>query len=113
MSQGVVTLNWIDAGALTSFPVGEIIALELNGHSIIVIHWSDRYFCYTDACSHQPVKLSDFGLLAPEGILMCQAHGACFDVTKSGRALCFPAQRDLEAWETRVVGSNLQVLLKL
>lgn len=108
-----MTSNWVDAGALTKFPAGDIVAIELGGRSLIVIHWSDRYLCYTDACSHQPVKLSEFGLLAPEGILMCQAHGACFDVAKEGVALCFPARENLEPWKTRVHGSNLQVLLDL
>ena len=107
----IPSTSWVDAGPLSQFPAGEIVAVELGGRSLIVIHWSERYLCYTDACSHQPVKLSEFGLLAPEGILMCQAHGACFDVAKGGVPLCFPAREGLEGWETRTIGSNLQILL--
>lgn len=104
--------RWLNAGPLSQFPAGKIVALELGGQSLIVIHWSNRYLCYTDACSHQPVKLSEFGLLAPEGILMCQAHGACFDVARGGAPLCFPARDGLRPWETRLMGDNLEISLK-
>lgn len=102
---------WISAGPLTSFPEGQITGLELSGRSLIVIHWGEAYFCFDDACSHQPVKLSEFGVLGQGGVLMCQAHGACFDTTKGGIPLCFPARDGLVARKTRVAGSSLEILL--
>ncbi len=56
---------------------------------VIVIRRLGKLHCFRDLCSHQPVKLSDFGELQ-NGRLICHAHAGLFDIENDGRVLSGP-----------------------
>ncbi len=105
--------EWRLLGPLSNFPRGVIVPCQLGTRSLIVVHLGDSFYCFNDECAHQPVKLSEFGELGSSGVLLCHAHGACFDLRNGGLPLCFPAEESLVSWKTRVNGINLEILLDI
>lgn len=67
---------------------------ELNEIPILVVHQNDVQ-CFLDQCSHQDIKLSEFGAFQ-DGEIICYAHGARF-CPKTGKGLCHPASQPLKS----------------
>ena len=67
----------------------------------IVIDNGNSYSCYKDLCSHQDVKLSDFGELVG-GEIVCHAHNGKFN-SVDGRATCLPATKGLNKIDIVVI----------
>lgn len=78
-----------------------LLFCEVGGIPIIICLLSDGSIaCYKDKCSHQDVRLSDFGR-RHEDRLLCLAHGAIFELS-TGAAIRGPACEGLESFETSV-----------
>ena len=87
--------DWQDLGAIANFPPDRITPVRVAGEDLVVVRRGDELACFRDRCSHQDVRLSEFGeILASK--LVCHAHGAEFDCL-SGRHLSMPATAPLEA----------------
>ena len=71
----------------------------------IVISYDGEYSCYKDLCSHQDVKLSDFGELIA-GEIVCHAHDGRFNA-KDGSPTCLPARQALEKIDILVIDGNI------
>ena len=67
-----------------------------------------EYHATDNICTHEYAQLSDGWL--EDGCIECPLHAARFDV-RTGKALCAPAEQDLDVFETRVEGDDL--LLKM
>lgn len=76
-------------GLAAEFPEGTIVGKTVAGTEVILIRRLGQLQCYLDRCSHQPVKLSEFGEVSG-GRLVCHAHGGTFDLDGKGRVLCDP-----------------------
>src|SRR6201993_34299 len=62
---------------------GEMMGLEVNGESVLLVNVDNRIYAYADICPHQKSRLSE-GTLANK-ILRCGTHHWEFDVcTGSG-----------------------------
>ncbi len=85
---------------------GEIKGLEIQSIPILVVI-QDGVRCYYDRCSHQDVKLSDFGAIIDNGIV-CYAHGARF-CPLTGKELCEPAKDPLLSIPSKVEAGFLWV----
>lgn len=99
---------WIDVGAVADFSENELRPFSFGGRDVVVVKTSEGFFCFKDECSHQPVRLSDFGEVSGRNLL-CHAHGACFDLSSAGRPLCFPAVNALECFRVRVIESRVLI----
>ena len=73
--------------------------------NFIIVKNSDGYSCYKDLCSHQDVKLSDFGELVA-GEIVCHAHNGKFD-SSTGAATCLPARQALDKIDIVVKDGNI------
>lgn len=95
-------------------PVGDVtvdvpVACSIGQHEIAVYLVDGTYYATSNICTHASALLSD-GLM--EGCeVECPLHNARFDV-RTGEALTSPAEVDLETFRTRVVGSNVEVLIQ-
>lgn len=84
----------------------EVKKYELNCFdNYIILDNNGTYSCYKDLCSHQDVKLSDFGELIA-GEIVCHAHNGKFDA-KDGSATCLPARQALEKIDIVVLDGNI------
>ncbi len=85
--------HWVPVITLQSMPENEIIPFSWQGNDWILIRQGHEVSAFVDVCSHQDVKLSEFGEIQ-EGLLICHAHGAVFSC-QTGQPLCFPASSSL------------------
>jgi 3-phenylpropionate/trans-cinnamate dioxygenase ferredoxin subunit len=101
--------DWIVVGALHDMPENVIIPFSFANDEYILIRRGDEVTAFVDLCSHQEIKLSEFGEIQ-QGVLICHAHGAAFDC-HNGKELCFPATSPLQKILTRVNAGQVELHL--
>ncbi len=92
--------EWVRVTALEKLNDRQIVSFEIQDKPIILVRVDDKVMCYGDFCTHQDVRLSEFGEIEKDE-LVCWAHGAHFDAC-SGKALCFPATEALHAYPVKI-----------
>ena len=99
--------GWTRVASVSDVAEGQMHAVRLGEREIALYHLPDGTFHATDnICSHEYAQLTDGWL--ENGCVECPLHAARFDV-KSGKALCAPAEKDLDVFEIKVDGGDLLV----
>ena len=99
--------GWTRVANVSDVAEGQMHAVRVGEREIALYHLPDGTFHATDnICSHEYAQLTDGWL--ENGCVECPLHAARFDV-KTGRALCAPAEKDLDVFEIKVDGSDLLV----
>ncbi len=80
-------------------PEGEAVALEVDGHSVVLCRVEGEICALSAICTHEDRSLA--GGEVEDGVVTCPWHGARFDV-RTGRVLALPALRPLETFPVRV-----------
>jgi 3-phenylpropionate/trans-cinnamate dioxygenase ferredoxin component len=81
--------------------------VRVGEREIALYHLPGGSFHATDnICSHEYAQLSDGWL--ENDCIECPLHAARFDV-RTGKALCAPAETDLQVFELKVEGGDLLV----
>ena len=84
---------------------GEMMGLEVNGESVLLVNVDDRIYAYSDVCPHQMSRLSE-GTLTDK-ILRCARHHWEFDVC-SGSGIN-PRSACLKLFAIRIDGEDILV----
>jgi len=100
--------GWVRAAPRSDLTEGEVLGVEVAGHSIALYAVDDGVFATDNICTHAYACLSD-GWLDGE-VIECPLHAARFDV-RTGRVLDPPATEDLKTYPARVVGDEIQIRL--
>ena len=100
--------GWVRAAARADLPQGEVLAVEIAGHSIALYDVDGAVFATDNICTHAYARLSD-GWLDGE-LIECPLHAARFDV-RTGKVLDPPATVDLKTYPVRVVDGQIEVEL--
>jgi nitrite reductase/ring-hydroxylating ferredoxin subunit len=99
--------GWVRVAAAADVAEGSVHAVRVGEREIAVYHLPGGEYRATDnICTHEYAQLSDGWL--EDGCIECPLHAARFDV-RSGKALCAPAEQDLDVFEARVEGADLLV----
>jgi naphthalene 1,2-dioxygenase ferredoxin component len=100
--------GWVRAAARSDLAEGEVLGIEVAGHSIALYDVDGRIFATDNICTHAYARLSDGWL--DGGLIECPLHAARFDV-QTGKVLDPPATEDLKTYPVRVVDDVIQVKL--
>jgi nitrite reductase/ring-hydroxylating ferredoxin subunit len=100
--------GWVRAAGRGDVKAGEIIGVEIGGHSIAIYDSEGALFATDNVCTHAYACLSD-GWLDGETI-ECPLHAARFDI-RTGKVLDPPATEGLKTYPIRVVGDAIEVKL--
>jgi naphthalene 1,2-dioxygenase system ferredoxin subunit len=100
--------GWVRAAARSDLAEGEVIGVEVAGHSIALYDADGNLFATDNICTHAYACLSD-GWLDGE-VIECPLHAARFDI-RSGKVLDPPATEDLKTYPVRIVDGEIQVRL--
>jgi len=103
-------MKWVPVKALAEISENEIIAFSHEGLDWILIRQENAVSAFVDVCSHQAIKLSEFGEIQ-QGVLICHAHGAAFDC-RDGKELCFPASSPLQQVPVRVINGVVEIQIE-
>jgi len=100
--------GWARAASRSELASGEVLGVEIAGHSIALYEVDGNIFATDNICTHAYARLSD-GWLDGE-LIECPLHAARFDV-RTGKVLDPPATVDLKTYPVRVVDDEIQVRL--
>jgi nitrite reductase/ring-hydroxylating ferredoxin subunit len=101
--------RWVKVANVAEVGEGQVKGVRVGQREIALYHLPGGDFRATDnICSHEYAQLSDGWL--EDGCIECPLHAARFDI-RTGKALCAPAETDLEVFELRVEGDDLMVKL--
>lgn len=100
--------GWKEVCRLADVPENEPFGTTVDGIPICVIRRGERCYAFEDMCTHELTRLSA-GYLDGDTI-ECPLHQAKFDIT-SGKALCPPAEGDVNTYEARIDGDRILVKL--
>jgi nitrite reductase/ring-hydroxylating ferredoxin subunit len=98
--------QWVTVAQLPNLPEGEFLGVEIGDKSIAIYNVDGAIYATDNICTHAFALLTD-GWLDGDCI-ECPLHAGRFNV-KTGKALGPPVDEDLKVFETRVVGSDIQV----
>jgi 3-phenylpropionate/trans-cinnamate dioxygenase ferredoxin subunit len=99
-------MQWIDAGATSSWRDGETRSVVAGRRMIAVVYSNGQFFAIEDVCTHDGAELSGGGIEGTE--IICPRHGARFCL-RTGRALTPPAYEPVQVFETKVEADRLWV----
>ena len=101
--------NWVRVAATSEVAEGQVIGVRVGERDIAIYHLDDGEYRATDnICTHEYAQLSEGWL---EGhVIECPLHAGQFDVN-TGKGLCAPVDKDLETFEVRVSGNDIEVKL--
>jgi naphthalene 1,2-dioxygenase ferredoxin component len=100
--------GWMRAAVRSDLTEGEVLGVEVGGHSIALYAVDAEVFATDNICTHAYARLSD-GWLDGE-VIECPLHAARFDI-RTGKVLDPPATEDLRTYPVRVVGDEIQIRL--
>jgi nitrite reductase/ring-hydroxylating ferredoxin subunit len=100
--------GWVRAASRRDVAEGEVLGVEVAGHSIALYDVDGRVFATDNICTHAYARLSD-GWLDAE-VIECPLHAARFDV-RTGKVLDPPATEDLKIYPVRIVGEKIEIKL--
>jgi NAD(P)H-dependent nitrite reductase small subunit len=99
--------EWVRVAAKSDVAEGAALGVRVGDREIALYHLPGEEFYATDnVCSHEYALLSEGWVEG--GCVECPLHAAQFDI-KTGKALCAPADTDLQVFELKVDGDNLLV----
>jgi 3-phenylpropionate/trans-cinnamate dioxygenase ferredoxin subunit len=91
--------DWIKVATLDRCPPGSLLPVMVGADPVLVANVGGAIHAVLDRCSHEDLPLSDGEL---EGhVLVCQHHGARFDVT-TGAARGLPAVKAIKRYPVEI-----------
>jgi 3-phenylpropionate/trans-cinnamate dioxygenase ferredoxin component len=105
MSKGI-SAEFVTIASVDELKPGERMVVELGRHWVALFNVDGTYYAIEDVCTHDDGPLAEGEL---EGcIITCPRHGATFDI-RTGKVLTPPALVDVQSYEVRIDGENIQV----
>ncbi len=99
--------GWLEVTALAEVPRNGVLAMKLEGRSLLLSRVNDRVVCFQNACSHLGVPV-DAGEVE-EGVLTCPYHHFRYDLA-TGECLTSP-QTPLFSYPVEIRGGQVYVQL--
>jgi nitrite reductase/ring-hydroxylating ferredoxin subunit len=100
--------NWRVVATLGEVDAGQMIAREIGEVHIALYNVGGTVFATDNVCTHAYALLTDGWL--DDAVVECPLHGGQFDVC-TGKAMCTPAEADLQTYPVRIVDGQIEVLL--
>jgi 3-phenylpropionate/trans-cinnamate dioxygenase ferredoxin subunit len=98
--------DWIKVATLEDCPPGSLHSVMSGMDPVVMANVDGTIYAVMDRCSHEDLPLSDGEM---EGTsLVCQYHGARFDVT-SGAARGLPAIKPIKTFPVEIRGDGIYI----
>ncbi len=101
-------MTWVRACETGDIEPGEGMCVKIEGQARIALWNIDGEFVATaDTCTHEEASLAEDGYLE-DTVIECGLHMARYDA-RTGAALSFPAESDLQTFATKVEDGEVYV----
>jgi nitrite reductase/ring-hydroxylating ferredoxin subunit len=99
-------MDFVTVGKAGDVPEGEMRAYDVGDRVVAVANVGGDLYGFDDVCRHRACSLSEGDL--EDTVVVCPCHGSEYDVT-SGEVLGGPAPEDLDTFDVRVEGQDIQI----
>ena len=99
---------WTDVAAAADLLEGACIAVELQGHDIVLFSVDGEVFATDNQCTHGLAKLCDGFVEGP--YVECPFHQGRFDV-RTGECAGGPVTEPVKSWPVKVEGGRVWLSL--
>ena len=106
MDSEASSFNFYPIAAVSDFPSGERLFIEIAGQPLIIYSIGKEFLATANLCSHDGGELSEGELDGEE--IICPRHGARFNI-RTGKAMSLPAVIDIPIYPVRVNEGMLEV----
>lgn len=102
--------GWTTLLGTQELPAGKPVRADSPWGPVLVYARSETVFAIGNVCTHQgaPLHRGPIDLRSGTPIATCPAHGSMFDLA-TGAVRRGPAMHPAAAYETRVVGEDVQI----
>ena len=108
MNMSETTLKWIDVATLDDLWEGEMLAVEVDGETVLLAHLpGNTIVAYQGICPHQEYALSEGLLEEDTATLTCSGHHWQFDI-RTGQGIN-PVGCNLYRYAVKVEGETIFV----
>ena len=83
-------------------------AVDAGGLDIAVVRLDERFYAFSNFCTHEAVTFTAGYGVVREGAVLCMMHSSWFDI-ETGDVLSGPAQDPLTMFPVRVEGDDVFV----
>lgn len=101
--------GWVKVAELSEAPPGEIKGVLVGEQHVAICNIDGRLYASDNVCTHAFALLSDGWI--EDGCMVCPLHGGRFEAA-TGKAMGDPVDCDLKTFPVRVVGEDIEVLIK-
>jgi nitrite reductase/ring-hydroxylating ferredoxin subunit len=108
MTRDAGNSEWRAVATLDDVDAGQMIAREVGDVHIALYNVDGSIFATDNVCTHAYALLTDGWL--DDAVVECPLHGGQFNVC-TGKAMCTPAEVDLQTYPVRIVEGQIEVLL--
>ncbi len=92
-------MSRVSAGKADDWKDDEQRAVEVDGVSVLVVHYEGQFYALRNLCTHQAVPL--LGGEVEGGKITCTKHGGKFELA-TGKARALPAVKPAQLFRTEV-----------
>ena len=93
-------------GKVSDVAPGQLVAVDVEGTSVLVANVDGRLFAIGDMCTHRGCSLAE-GELSGK-VVTCPCHGGEFDVT-NGQVITGPPKEPTPAYPVQVAGDEFRI----
>lgn len=88
---------------------GRMLAVDINGKSILIAKVGRRYYAIGNICTHMGCRLADGTLTGAK--VQCPCHGSTFDV-RTGAVVKGPAEKPEPSYALKIEPNDIAVRLQ-
>jgi 3-phenylpropionate/trans-cinnamate dioxygenase ferredoxin subunit len=99
--------EFVSVGKKNDFKDGVLRAFDVDGESVAVVNWRERWFAFANLCTHLDANLSA-GYITGADEIVCMLHDSVFEMA-TGKAVDGPAPEDIPVYAVRVEGEDVLV----
>jgi nitrite reductase/ring-hydroxylating ferredoxin subunit len=102
--------GWTTLLGTQELPDGKAVRVDGPWGAVLVYAHAETVFAIANVCTHQgaPLHRGPIDLRSGRPLATCPAHGSMFDLA-TGAVRRGPAMHPVAAYETRVVGDDVQI----
>lgn len=100
---------WTKVASRGDVADGAVIGVKPGGVEIALYNLGGEFFATSGLCTHAWALMSQ-GYVEEGQFIDCPIHFARFEI-KTGKAICAPAERDLDTYKVRLSGDDVEILL--
>ncbi|NJP05847.1 MAG: non-heme iron oxygenase ferredoxin subunit [Chloroflexaceae bacterium] len=98
----------VRVASVADVPEGSAHTVEVNGHTIVIVHAGGAFYALDNTCSHADASLGEGEVDSDEMTIECPLHGSLFSL-ETGKPRTLPAYEPVATYPVTIENGELFV----